>query len=659
MAAGIKTIILRFAGDAKGVATAAKQAESSVGKFESAVGKASAAIAGAAVAAGAGLLKIGSDFDAAFDSIAVGTGAVGTKLEGLQEDFKAAFAETPGDMQPVADALTALNTLTGATGETLQDLTVQVSEASRMLGEDAAGNAQAFGQAMAQWQLPAEQGAGMLDVLFKATQDYGVSLGGIIGHLNTYGSVLQNVGFSMDESAALFAGLEAGGISVSRVMPGLNKAFRDWASEGKNVQHELAGAVDQIKNASTSTEALAIATDVFGAQGAQRLTTAIRNGTLELDGLSTALDGAEGLIAGTAEETDSWGEKLGKLKNQGLVAVEPLASALFDKLSSGVDILKSVVEWGQRNTGVVKGLGIALGVVAGTILAVNAGLKVYHGVQIAIRAATIAWTAVQWLLNVALSANPIGIIIVAVAALVAGIILLWKNSETFRNIVTGAFNAVWSAIKFVWDWVKDNWPLLLAILTGPIGLAVKFIIDHWDAIKAGFQAVRDFLGAAVNWVKERFKAGFQAVRDTVERVGEFILGIPGRIRDVFRKVTDFISAPFRAGFDAVKRFWNNTIGGKGFDIPSWVPGVGGQSFRFPRFHSGGVVPGPPGQEVLAILRAGERVQTREAAVTDAGGEFTGTLVLDSGQFLGVVHGEIQRRDRMLRRRVLAGVGGAR
>src|SRR5690606_22704287 len=238
-----------------------------------------------------------------------------------------------------------------------------------------------------------------------------------------------------------------------------------------------------------------------------------------------------------------------------------------------------------------------------------------------------------------------GIIIVAVAALVAGIILLWKNSETFRNIVTGAFNAVWSAIKFVWEWVKDNWPLLLAILTGPIGLAVLAIVKNWDKIKAGFQAVRDFLGAAVNWVKERFKAGFQAVRDTVERVGEFILGIPGRIRDVFRKVTDFISAPFRAGFDAVKRFWNNTIGGKGFDIPSWVPGVGGQSFRFPTFHRGGIVPGRSGEEILAVLQAGERIVPRDQAAGDApggpGGEFTGTLVLDSGQFLGVVHGVIQ------------------
>src|SRR5690606_37823329 len=103
------------------------------------------------------------------------------------------------------------------------------------------------------------------------------------------------------------------------------------------------------------------------------------NGTLELDGLSGALDGADGLIAGTAEETDDWGEKLAKLKNEGLVAVEPLASALFDKLGEGVDILRSVVEWGQRNTGTLKALGIALGGIAATIVAVNTGLKIYHG----------------------------------------------------------------------------------------------------------------------------------------------------------------------------------------------------------------------------------------------------------------------------------------
>jgi hypothetical protein len=57
--------------------------------------------------------------------------------------------------------------------------------------------------------------------------------------------------------------------------------------------------------------------------------------------------------------------------------------------------------------------------------------------------------------------------------------------------------------------------------------------------------------------------------------------------------------------------WNNGIGRFSVTIPSWVPQFGGNSFsmpRIPRFHEGtNMVPGMPGQEVLAIVKAGETI----------------------------------------------------
>ena len=63
----------------------------------------------------------------------------------------------------------------------------------------------------------------------------------------------------------------------------------------------------------------------------------------------------------------------------------------------------------------------------------------------------------------------------AIAALAAGFVMAYRKSETFRNIVTGALNAVKGAAVFVWNWLKQNWPLLLGILTGPFGIAVVAI----------------------------------------------------------------------------------------------------------------------------------------------------------------------------------------
>lgn len=306
-------------------------------KFGTALVAGTAAVGAGAAAAGAVLVKTGQTFEDMTNTIQVGTGAVGEDLEGLRKDAMNIGRQIPASFDEIGESVAALNTFTGAAGEDLQDLSVSIMEASRMLGEDGVANSEAFGQAMQQWQIPAEEGPGKIDALFKATQDYGIGLGDITSHLTTYGSVLQNAGFSMDESAALFGQLEASGISVSRVMPGLNKSFRDWSAEGKNSREELERTVEQMKNAETESEALNIATETFGAEGAQRMTTAIRSGSLELDDLSEALAGADGAVAETAESTKTWTDHWNTFKNNVLVWLEPLATNVLEGINSAME----------------------------------------------------------------------------------------------------------------------------------------------------------------------------------------------------------------------------------------------------------------------------------------------------------------------------------
>lgn len=307
----------------------ADKAIDSLGKTGLAAGAMGAAVVAGGVIAGKALYGIGETFSDVSNSIVVGTGASGEALDGLVDSAKTVGTTVPVDFQDAGDAIASLNTTLGATGKPLEDMTAGVLDASRMLGEDGVANADAFGRAMSQWQRPAEDGADLMDTLFLSTQKYGIGLDAQIGHLNTYGSVLQNAGFSMEEAASLFGQLESGGISVSRVMPGLNKSFRDWASEGKDVQTELGNTVDAIRDAESGTEALGLATDVFGAEGAQRLTTAIRSGKFELDDLAGALDGAAGTVADTSAETMTASESWTLMLNNITAALEPLGSIVF------------------------------------------------------------------------------------------------------------------------------------------------------------------------------------------------------------------------------------------------------------------------------------------------------------------------------------------
>lgn len=200
-------------------------------------------------------------------------------------------------------------------------------------------------------------------------------------------------------------------------------------------------------------------------------------------------------------------------------------------------------------------------------------------------------TVAQKALNVAMRLNPIGLVITALTLLVGGFILAYKKSETFRNIVNGAFGAVKNVAQAVGRFFTGTlWP---------------GIQSAWNGISSGARGARDLVVGALN------------------SIVSFAKSVPGKVGGFFKGVGSVVSAPFRAGFNAVRNFWNNTIGGKGFDIPGWVPEIGGKSFRIPYFHTGGIVPGGLGSETLAMVRAGERI-----TATSGGGSGT-TLVIKS------------------------------
>lgn len=222
-----------------------------------------------------------------------------------------------------------------------------------------------------------------------------------------------------------------------------------------------------------------------------------------------------------------------------------------------------------------------------------------------------------WSFTTALLSNPITWIVVGIAAVVAAIVLMithwdkvkavfttvinWIGDrlEWAKGVVIAAFTAIGDAAMWVWNWIKANWPLLLGIITGPIGWAVTAIVKNWDAIKRGAAAVVGWIGDRFSWL--------------------------GRIAS---RIGGAISGAFRSAFNAVAGLWNSTVGRISFSIPSWVPGIGGASFSMPQiptFHDGGVVGGPPGTETLALLQAGETVLP-----TQGGGAGVGVSVTFRG-----------------------------
>src|SRR5262245_32215266 len=179
-----------------------------------------------------------------------------------------------------------------------------------------------------------------------------------------------------------------------------------------------------------------------------------------------------------------------------------LGVALLPAVVAVSDGLTALSGFITENKDLVLALAAVVAILAGGILAANIALKAFTLAQNAIKVATAAWTAVQWLLNAALAANPIGLVVLAILALIAVIVLAWNKSETFRRIVTAVFNAVLSVIKSVVDWIVAAFGKLGEVLAGPfkvmesVARAVAGVIKSiMDGIKRAIQSVMDFIGA--------------------------------------------------------------------------------------------------------------------------------------------------------------------
>lgn len=246
--------------------------------------------------------------------------------------------------------------------------------------------------------------------------------------------------------------------------------------------------------------------------------------------------------------------------------------AMLAVTAAGLDM----IHWIDENQVLVGALVGALGGLLGAVWAINAAVRAYTAVQVA--------------LNVVMAMNPIGLVVIAIGLLVAAFVIAYKKSEAFRDIVNGALGAVKnfavgafekirSAAGSALNWIRQKWPVILAIITGPIGLAVLAVAKNWDKIKAGFNAL----------------------------VG-FVRRLPGRISAAASGMFNGLKDAFRGAINWIIDKWN----GLSFSLPSVkIPGigkVGGATLStpdIPRLAKGGIVRARPGGTLALLAEGGD------------------------------------------------------
>lgn len=308
----------------------------------------------------------------------------------------------------------------------------------------------------------------------------------------------------------------------------------------------LAGLVRATGDVATAQDAMSTALDISAATGqdvesvSKALAKAYSGNTGGLKKLNLGIDaatlksgdmnaimakvnqtvgGASAKAAGTAEGQYA---RLQVALNE---TQETLGGALLPALTAVLGVFLPMLSALSQNqtlvyilAGAFAALSAALLVAKVVLLATTKGTALNAVVTKTAAAASKAWAAAQWLLNAALTANPIGLVIAAVVGLVAVIVLAYKKSDTFRRIVDGAFRAVLAAAQAVWGWIKKNWPLLLAILLGPFGPAFLLVLKNLDKLKWAFHAVMQAIKGFIKPVTDAINVLWEAVQKVVDLI---------------------------------------------------------------------------------------------------------------------------------------------
>lgn len=272
---------------------------------------------------------------------------------------------------------------------------------------------------------------------------------------------------------------------------------------------------------------------------------------------------------------------------------EGLMVAVMPALQAVAGILSELAAFLARHTTAVKVAIVALTALAAAYAVVRVAAAAQAVVLATVAAATRAATVAQWLLNAALTANPIGVVVVALAALAAGLIFAYRHSERFRAIVDGALGAVVSAGKSVLEFFRGNWKTIAVLISGPFAPIAALATDAFGVRSKLVRAFREIIGFLRNLPSR--------LRDLGLEMGKALArGVLDGIGDLGRNIGNTLlpGNPFGSGGAATLPAGAYTFRGGGGG-----GGVAGGLFRA----RGGDVPGPHGAPVPIIAHAGEVV----------------------------------------------------
>lgn len=332
----------------KVVETEEKKQTGSFDKINAKAVAVAAAVGAAALKMAKSVISATGDIESGRKTIVQATGATGEALESLMTSAKNVYATADESFGEVSTALGEINTRFGLVGEALEDVTGKFLDFAEATGQDVQQSVVGVSQVMNQWGIDLEGMPLLMDKLVVAGQETGVSVGSLSAELTQNAGTLQAMGYSMDEAIAMLMSFEKQGIDSASVLMGMKQSFAQSAKAGTDARADWETLLDSITNATDETVANSLAVDTFGNRIATTMVSALRNGKLNFDEFTGAIENAEGALVATDEAGKTTADRIEVLKHQLTLALSDIgaeAAPLIEEiLPTAVDLVNVIFD---------------------------------------------------------------------------------------------------------------------------------------------------------------------------------------------------------------------------------------------------------------------------------------------------------------------------
>ena len=392
---------------------------------------------------------------------------------------------------------------------------------------------------------------------------------------------------SQEKLAALQSG-------ETQTVYGYNEALQNEDGSMKSLRETMDFLREKLGGLSEAEQAQA-ASAIFGTNAVSGMLAIVNGADSDYAKLTEAIDNAAGTSKEMADTMqDTLGGQLTILKSQ----LEGVAISFGEIL---MPTIRKIVDWIQKLVAKFKDLSPAqqeMIVKIGLIVAAIGPVLIIVGKVIAAIGTLMTWlpkikTALV-ALNAVMAANPIGIIIIAIGALVAAFVLLWKNCEGFRNFWINLWENIKSVASAVIDGIKELftayvefwktvWTSMLEIFSEIANKIADFWKGVWNKLKktvtAGVAMVKKLLSNIIDFMKKNwpallllivtpFAGAFKLLFDNCESFRKFfinlwetlktyITNVLNAIKQKFQQFIDDLKARFKSFKDTFFSIWNS------------------------------------------------------------------------------------------------------